>query len=213
MKEQLPEREFYKNKESHFVIKRGPCENAISVIFKPDISEEISEYFTDELIEKISEINSPLLIISECAEREIKEYISWGTRTSNNVYEQGGILIGKPFLIDEKVISVAEHAIQADLSRSNESYLKMGTESWKKMLDVYDEEYRAKGLYVVGWFHTHPNNLPVFMSNTDLKTQQAFFNQNWHFSMVLNPHKCLIACFNSGNADKCSYYLNDLVIL
>ena len=82
----------------------------------------------------------------------------------------------------------------------------MGTETWAKMLKVYDERYKNDGLYVIGWFHTHPNDLPVFMSPTDMRTQKHFFNEQWHFSLVLNPHRRLAACFHSAAAMKCDYY-------
>lgn len=69
-----------------------------------------------------------------------------------------------------------------------------------------DEQYRNQGQYVIGWFHTHPNSLDVFMSRTDMDTQRNFFNQDWHFSVVLNPHRRLIACFNSMDANICRFY-------
>lgn len=155
---------------------------------------------------KLSKEQGPLLVISQRAEREIKDHIGWAEKTRYNIREQGGIMIGSPYLVDGRTVSVVECAIPAELSESNAAYLKMDTETWLKMLNCYDESYRDQGLYVVGWFHTHPNGLGVFMSSTDMGTQRAFFREDWHFAVVLNPHRKMIACFHSAQAELCSFY-------
>jgi len=60
------------------------------------------------------------------------------------------------------------------------------------------------GRFVVGWFHTHPNSLPAFMSGTDRATQRSFFSAGWHFALGLNPHRRLAACFHAADADPCA---------
>lgn len=197
--------------KGNFVIKRKPSDKTVDIVRKIDIEQLLLEYPALEDIKDIDKMEHPLLYISEQAEREIKEHISWDKKTSVNVYEQGGILIGKPFLIGKSILGIVECVIPAKLSQASAAYLEMGTETWGKMLDIYDENYKDKGLYVIGWFHTHPNSLSVFMSFTDMETQRGFFNQDWHFSVVLNPHRRLIACFNSANADKCDYYPSDFI--
>lgn len=154
---------------------------------------------------KLSQQREPLLIISRRAEQEIKAHIAWDRKTSQNTREQGGILIGTPFLVDGRMVSVVECVIPAELSESSAVYLKMDTKTWIKMLNLYDERYQEQGLYVLGWFHTHPNSLGVFMSSTDMKTQRAFFCEDWHFAVVLNPHRRLIACFHSAQAVPCAF--------
>lgn len=196
--------------EGRFIIKKSSKRN-ISILNKIDIQQLIEKYPILEGIKELEKSNTPLLVISELAENRIKEHISWGMKTIENIYEQGGILIGKPFLVGNSILGIVEYVIPADLSHASTAYLEMGTETWMKMLNIYDEQYKEQGLYVIGWFHTHPNNLPVFMSYTDMETQRAFFNQDWHFSIVLNPHKQLIACFNSAKANRCEYYPVDFV--
>lgn len=160
---------------------------------------------------KLSQQHEPLLIISRRAEQEIKTHIAWAKKTSQNIQEQGGILIGSPFLVDGRIVSVVECVIPAELSESSAVYLKMDTKTWIKMLNLYDERYREQGLYVVGWFHTHPNGLGAFMSSTDMNTQQAFFREDWHFAVVLNPHRRLIACFYSAQAIPCAFFPSDFI--
>lgn len=201
--------EILRSDKGRFVIKSNATDKVIDIVREVDAKQLFSDYPALKGLMELKKMKFPFLYISEQAEREIKEHISWNEKTQVNVCEQGGILIGQPFRIGKSILGIVEHAIPAEVSCSNSVYLEMGTKTWIKMLNIYDEKYKEKGLFVIGWFHTHPNSLPVFMSGTDMGTQRRFFNQNWHFSVVLNPHKCLIACFNSANADKCDYYLSD----
>lgn len=56
---------------------------------------------------------------------------------------------------------------------------------------------------VIGWYHTHPNNLGVFMSGTDQRTQATFFSANWQFAIVLNPHRLQWKAFAGEQATEC----------
>lgn len=155
---------------------------------------------------------STLVIMPESADT-ITDHISWGKNTSDNMYEQGGIIIGRVYRISKDVIvGIAEAAIPAETNSANPAYLKMDTDAWSKMLDTYDERYKCNGLLVVGWYHTHPNSLSVFMSSTDQATQRAFFNQDWHFAVVLNPQKRKAGCFVSADSTLCSYLPKKFVV-
>ena len=189
-----------------FVIKSISKDKNLTVLSETSIEDLIKAYPMLGKIDGIKKLKVPLLVISECAETEIKKHVMWDKKTNENVYEQGGILIGKPYMVNSQIVGIVEHIIPAEVNNSSPVYLKMSTETWVKMLNIYDEQYKEDGLFVIGWFHTHPNSLSVFMSSTDIKTQHAFFNQEWHFSVVLNPHRKLIACFNSYKANKCNYY-------
>ena len=187
-----------------FVIrKKSSAANVVRII---SVSELLSRYPALQEQGNFDASGEPLLYITENAERTIKEHIAWGKKTRQNVHEQGGILVGRPVLAGKRLVGIAEYAIPANLSHASAAYLQMGTETWREMLDIFDAQYKEAGLYVIGWFHTHPNNLSVFMSGTDMGTQRAFFNQEWHFSVVMNPHRKLIACFHSAEAVGCEYF-------
>lgn len=196
-----------KSQEGSFVIKRK--EKAPEILREISIEELINIYPWIQNSDDIRKTKEPLLILSEQAEKGIKEHIAWNKKTKENIYEQGGILIGRPYLVNDQIIGITEYIIPANLSQASYAYLKMGTETWAEMLDIYDEKYKEDGLFIIGWFHTHPNNLPVFMSSTDMGTQRAFFDQEWHFALVINPHKKLIACFHSVGAAQCECYPTD----
>ena len=151
------------------------------------------------------ELTRSTLIFTPVSSMTIAEHISWGKNTGDNKFEQCGIIIGRAYRIGkEVVVGVAEAALPADTSSANPAYLKMDTGAWAKMLDIYDEKYKDDGALVLGWYHTHPNSLSVFMSSTDQATQRAFFNQDWHFAAVLNPQKRKIGCFISADSTPCS---------
>ncbi len=48
------------------------------------------------------------------------------------------------------------------------------------------------------------------MSGTDMNTQQRFFNQSWHYAIVLNPHKQIWKAFVGIKAMDCQgFFLKD----
>lgn len=189
-----------------FVIKRRSAVSGDGAVRAVTAEQFLREHPELASVKGPTDLRGPLLVISRRAEREIKKHIGWAKKTRQNVREQGGILIGSPFLVDGRTVSVVECVIPAELSESSAAYLKMDTETWVKMLNIYDERYQEQGLYVMGWFHTHPNSLGVFMSSTDMGTQQRFFREDWHFAVVLNPHRRLAACFHSAQAFPCALF-------
>jgi len=77
------------------------------------------------------------------------------------------------------------------------------------MVDVYLEENPDKSVQIIGWYHTHPRNLGVFMSHTDINTQKLHFNKNWHYAIVLNPQKKIWKAFYGEQAHEClGYFMN-----
>jgi len=134
---------------------------------------------------------------------EIKQHIGWGKRTDENRVEQGGILLGHAFRDTEKNLTyaIAEQAIPGRLAIGNAAYLEVTHETWKEMLD--DVDRLGAQLQVIGWYHTHPNDLAVFMSGTDRATQERLFGNDWQFAIVLNPHKQIWRAFYGANSCEC----------
>ena len=139
---------------------------------------------------------------------QIASHIDWGQYTKNNRTEQGGLLIGEVFKDSPgHIVYAVVHAAVAGMSaRGSVSYLEMFHNTWKEMLDAV-EEIRCrepnKGLQVIGWYHTHPNNLGVFMSGTDRETQARLFARDWQFAVVLNPHSKEWRAFYGRDAVEC----------
>lgn len=152
--------------------------------------------------------------ISDCifltcdARQTVFEHITWASDTPINAVEQGGLLVGRSY-IDEKlnrIYAIVQYAIPAWSAKGSMSYLEFGHTTWKQMLDELDKLIEKEGnsdLQVVGWYHTHPRHLSVFMSGTDLNTQKRMFSKEWQFAIVLNPHKQIWKAFRGEKALEC----------
>jgi len=147
------------------------------------------------------------LYLTMSAFSTIKNHIWWGSNTYKNTVEQGGILLGHAYRNPDTsvVYAIAEQAIPGRLARGSAGYLEVTHETWKEMLDDMDNLHTE--LQLIGWYHTHPNNLDVFMSGTDRTTQQRLFGNDWQFAIVLNPHKKIWRAFYGSNSSECRGYV------
>ena len=150
------------------------------------------------------------LFIEQQALDKIHHHIGWNQTTRENVVEQGGIYVGVPCRSHDGDFGVVKDVIPATNTKGTSTYIEFGHEIWATFLKDFDTQ-KALGTYqanwvILGWYHTHPNSLPVFMSATDMTTQQKLFHRDWNSALVLNPHKKLIAGFQGERADPCNVY-------
>ena len=143
--------------------------------------------------------------------KEIKKHILWGKKVKENQVEQGGILIGKVIKCERKInYGIVENAIPGTLAKGTSAYLEMNHKTWKEMIDEVDkiiDDHPKEQLQIIGWYHTHPNNLSIFMSGTDRNTQCSFFPNHWQFAVVLNPHKKIWGAFYGKDSKKCNGFI------
>lgn len=128
----------------------------------------------------------------EQAREVIFEHIGWGKDTAENQAEQGGLLLGKVFRRENGTFfTLITHALPAKKAEGSMKHLHFSHLVWEELL----EKAELQGEQVVGWYHTHPRYLRVYMSETDLKTQASFFYEPWHIAMIFNPQKKIQATF------------------
>ncbi|MFH1113028.1 MAG: hypothetical protein V1792_03825 [Pseudomonadota bacterium] len=156
--------------------------------------------------------SSHRLYILQTAKNEIFRHITWGRQIPDNSVEQGGLLLGRAFRDEEVGImfGVVERAVAGSSARGTSAYLEMDHETWKAMIDKVDsvlEITPGSGLQIIGWYHTHPNTLDVFMSGTDKGTQQRFFACEWQFGVVLNPQRTIWRVFYGKDAQECQGFI------
>jgi len=117
--------------------------------------------------------------------------IGWGILTEENEVEQGGVLLGTVEQYKNEIYSFVEDILLAD-TRGKSASVEFKPEMWADMqgrlTSINKDRNSADKLFITGWFHTHPKSIPVFMSGTDIRTQQLNFWQDWQASLVLNPH-------------------------
>ncbi len=150
------------------------------------------------------------LYLKPKAVEQIFEHIGWGKRTAENRVEQGGILVGNVIQDENQVLfGVVEEAIPGRFAKGNSAYLEMDHETWKGMFDEVDQILDANPddrMQIIGWYHTHPNMLDVFMSSTNSDTQQHTFPNDWQFAIVFNPQREIWRVFHGRDVDECQGY-------
>ena len=146
------------------------------------------------------------LFLVGAAARAIYRQVGWGTRTAANRVEQGGLLLGHVYRDVERgvVYGVVGKTVPAVGARSSAAHIEISTATWGEMLALVDRrDGEREELQVIGWYHTHPNDLSIFMSGVDGVTQKRLFDHDWHFSLVLNPQQQLAGAFHGRDATSC----------
>lgn len=161
---------------------------------------------------KPKESDGSYLFISDYAKNKIHNSLNWGQNTEQNKVEQGGILLGKIYKHSNEIYSSVEDIILANTS-GNSTYVEFTPDAWTEMYKQLGEinlnRSKDEQLVVIGWFHTHPNNLSVFMSNTDMNTQKSFFSEEWQSSLVMNPHSQTSRAFFGNKAKEGNIVFRD----
>ncbi|GEM_PF-3597060 len=173
--------------------------------------EELPEGMSIKNPENLSDFRTGsnfILQIENAAKKKLFEHIEWGKQTSKNTVEQGGILLGRVFKKSGRnnTYGVVKDVVPGKSAHGSAAYLELSTEAWKEMLDHVDSELErgvGGGNQIIGWYHTHPNSLDVFMSGTDMGTQRRLFSNDWHFALVLNPQRKLWRAFHGPDANEC----------
>lgn len=152
---------------------------------------------------------SDCIYINTDAWDTINSHINWGRDVQSNSVEQGGLLLGRAYThtASGSIYGKVEKAIPGYTAEGSMAYLKFDHSTWKKMLEEFDEltsQEEWADLQIIGWYHTHPGRLSVFMSGTDMNTQQKMFSKNWQFAIVLNPQKQTWRAFRGANASECN---------
>ncbi len=155
-----------------------------------------------------------ILLITETAKQDIFRFIGWGDYClKRNRVEQGGLLSGKYYISSSsgQKYAVVLRAFPMPDVVGTPGFWDAKAEDWKQAdweMTCYNREH-GETLVSIGWFHTHPNDLPTFFSATDRYTQWNIFNNKYNFGIVLNPHRLSWKGFRSESAsDTCCQILD-----
>lgn len=152
------------------------------------------------------------LYITSNAMEQIKQHIKWGANSRTNRNEQGGLLLGLAYtdIKRDLIYAIVDQAIPGRSAKGSRAYLKMDHRTWKEMIDCVDKISESESTHqsqIIGWYHTHPSELSVFMSGTDRETQRLTFSENWQFAVVLNPQKKIWRAFYGADSIECKGFL------
>ena len=97
--------------------------------------------------------------------------------------ELGGLLIGRAWRGDDGAIAHVRvlRAVAAEESTGTAVSLRMGTSVWQRAQQALEDGDR-----IIGWYHSHPG-LTAFFSDTDRRTQKAFFAHDYSIGWVIDP--------------------------
>ena len=134
-----------------------------------------------------------IILFSKQAQLDLDNHIQWGKTTEKNYVEQLGLMIGQVFKDKDTgiLVGVCEHLVPIDQVRGTSTYF----EASEDVLFAAIEKARfiinksGSDSRLIGWYHTHPMSLSVFMSGVDVRNQRTLFNNPWQFAVVLNPQK------------------------
>lgn len=155
-----------------------------------------------------------LLVYTPRAARRQLELIGWKRNDfPRNRREQGGLLIGRYARFDHGAPIQAEvtAVLEANAECRSPGYIEWSAlEEIRMQREFYrmqDELAKtdpegAEELTILGWWHTHPNDLPIFMSGTDMETQQLKYNKPEKYAVVLNPHRGIWRAFAGKTAEE-----------
>lgn len=139
-----------------------------------------------------------VLLFSDKVSRELEEYFGVGRFDyPENRVEQAMVLVGEDIVNDGRVVkSVVKYLIPIHLEEATPGFLKW---SGKETILMNRQVQRLKelepNLRILGWVHSHPNGLPVFLSEIDRGNIRRIFNRTDHFHVVLNPQSCCWKCW------------------
>lgn len=140
--------------------------------------------------------------------KHLFESISWGKKYRHGDVEQAGILIGNYYrdqTVREEVIwADVVNVIPADPALVNATFekIEITTEAWKKMHDDADK-FRPENLLVIGWYHTHINDMNTRFSALDRRTQREAFSYEYSFGVVFNPNQEKWSAFYGPESREC----------
>jgi proteasome lid subunit RPN8/RPN11 len=120
--------------------------------------------------------DEPLLVFLEkgCM-KQMQEHAS-----HDILREQAGILRGWAY-VDAGQNYVNITSALAVETVSDAAHFKFRKDGWEKIWRQLEN-----GPDILGWYHTHPG-LGVFLSPTDLRTQQQHFCTPWSVAVVIDP--------------------------
>lgn len=137
-------------------------------------------------------------LVLPTAQIELFEHIGWGCETAENQVEQGGLIVGRLFTDKDRWVVVV-HKFLAGLTEGSMKHLRFSHNAWENLFEQFDLIDSELQLRILGWYHTHPKHLRVYMSEIDRNTQSSFFKEDWQISIIANPQQQIIKSFFGKN--------------
>lgn len=170
-------------------ISNSPSSQQIVWVDSEDVYKPIPKPFSEFTNERGISFQEAQVYIKKDALQNLRTHLK-----SNLRVEQGGILFGNAYQDPSSKTIYVEitAAVAAPATIGTSAHLDFTPGSWTGIMDYARVEHPKEN--IVGWYHSHPN-IGVFMSGTDMRTQQAFFYHPWCLSIVCDPVRRTIGYF------------------
>lgn len=141
-------------------------------------------------------IREPPIMLGHGVDEEIHDHVSSGPD------EMGGLLLGHTCELPYATRHGYDHLTAVRIALPSREFvnsgcsLEMGTEIWSRAsVEI------ARGLQVVGWYHSHPG-LGAFFSLRDRATQAAFFDHGYSLGVVIDTVRGEKKCFAGPHSEE-----------
>ena len=117
--------------------------------------------------------------------------------------EQGGLLLGQAFYdpVLRSYLLLIHDALPAPDGIETPTFFGYTTASWRTLTPQLQE--MPADWTIIGSYHSHPN-MGVFLSETDLDTQEEIFCADWQIALVIDPVKDEIGFFVGKDGQACA---------
>ncbi|NYZ78137.1 Mov34/MPN/PAD-1 family protein [Candidatus Micrarchaeota archaeon] len=95
--------------------------------------------------------------------------------------EAMGLLLGNAFTHEG-----SEYVVIEDYSTGENEATSVSVRFSKKAFPKLAKDFEEGGKIIVGWSHAHPS-YGCFLSTTDLRTQNNYFDEDFHVALVIDP--------------------------
>ena len=111
-----------------------------------------------------------------------------------NPYETGGFLAGYVAYWNNEYHIVVEGEIPSN-AKGTEVTVQLLNDNLEEFAKV-TRELRERGLYIVGWWHSHPG-YTCMPSTTDIGSHTTYFREFYHIGLIIDPVNDDLCCFQA----------------
>ena len=148
------------------------------------------------------------LLMGVEATARLFEAIAWSSKSKCRDVEKAGLLVGKYHkdtsrrnaIVWGDVVAIIP--FEPNLVQATKTIITITQDAWRKMLGEY-VPYKDNGYLMLGWYHTHLDDMPPRFSGLDSAQQRQYFTGKYSFAVVLNPNQKKWAVYCGPDAEEC----------
>jgi proteasome lid subunit RPN8/RPN11 len=154
------------------------------IAYRP-IEQPLSEFLSPRNLSVPSESSALLVFIRQSCIAAMESHVR-----QDILREQAGILCGQAYRDPSGQHYIEVTAAVAVQTLNSSSYFRFHERSWQAVWETMGNDGN-----ILGWYHSHPG-MGIFLSATDLRTQELYFGAPWQIAVVLDPVSREIGAFH-----------------